>query len=90
MSSRRDPTPDDLALWAQEAKQLRADFPAWAVHHHVRNATDLPWEAKRHPSKFPPGGGVGWLRADTADLLRELLAEITQLDSERAGAEVSQ
>lgn len=83
MSSPREPTRDDLAVWAQEAKQLRADFPDWAFHHHRHRVVDLDWEAKRHPYKFPPGGGVAWLRADSAERLRELLTEVERIEAAR-------
>ncbi|TDC54464.1 hypothetical protein E1281_16225 [Actinomadura sp. KC345] len=65
----------------EDLTSLRADFPDWVFHHHVPDAVDLSWEAKRMPFRYPLGGGVAWLRAGSAGRLRELLDAVTKVEA---------
>ncbi|WP_131732315.1 hypothetical protein [Actinomadura formosensis] len=60
---------------------LRSDFPDWVFHHGVPDAIDLAWEAKRMPFRYPSGGGVSWVRAASAERLRELLDATAEIES---------
>lgn len=60
---------------------LRADFPCWAFR--LSPETDLPWEAQRHPYQLPPGGGIAWIRAASAERLRELIGGGQQIETQR-------
>ncbi|WP_433229074.1 hypothetical protein [Actinomadura formosensis] len=61
--------------------KLRSDFPDWVFQHGVPDAVDLAWEARRMPFRYPSGGGVSWVRAASAERLRELLDATAEIES---------
>ncbi|NVI91159.1 hypothetical protein [Actinomadura sp. BRA 177] len=71
--------PNSTALEALTG--LRTDFPDWAFHHNAPDALDLAWEARRMPFRYPSGGGVSWVRAVSAERLRELLNATAKIES---------
>lgn len=76
-------TPDDLARYAEQQRRLEADFPAWRFHHHRPDSLDADWEARRLESQYPVGGGFAWIRADSAERLRELLVAAQEIEVRR-------
>lgn len=76
-------TPDDLARYAEQQRRLEADFPDWWFHHHRPDTLDADWEARRREDRYPVGGGVAWIRADSAERLRELLVAAQGIEVRR-------
>ncbi|TDC96566.1 hypothetical protein [Actinomadura sp. 7K507] len=73
----------DLARGAE----LRAEYPDWVIQHMPE--ANLPWEARRLPFRLPPLGGYGWLHADTAHRLRELIGGALQAEAQHAAEDAS-
>ncbi|MFA1545393.1 hypothetical protein [Actinomadura chokoriensis] len=67
---------------AGQHERLRADHPDWVIQHMP--AANLPWEARRKPFRMPPTGGYGWIHADTADRLAELIGGALQVEAQLA------
>lgn len=61
--------------------ELRADFPDWAFQN--LELTDLPWEAHRRPYRHPTGGGFSWIRAASAERMRELVTAAERIEAEQ-------
>ncbi|MFI0480497.1 hypothetical protein [Actinomadura sp. 9N215] len=72
-------TPTDTA--AQLAK-LRVDFPEWACRYE--ELFDLAWEAHRRPYRHPTSGCFTWIRAESAERLREMLAGAGEVEAKAA------
>ncbi|SFO91115.1 hypothetical protein [Actinomadura madurae] len=77
----------NMAHWAQQTADLRAEFPVRRFHHHTPDAIDLDWEAKRPPYRFPPAGGYAWIRAESAPVLRQFLGGAAQAKARLAAEE---
>ncbi|RKS72162.1 hypothetical protein BZB76_4979 [Actinomadura pelletieri DSM 43383] len=72
-------------------KRLSDAHADWAFQ--VLPVTELPWEAFRKTGRFRVGGGVGWLRAESAERLGRQIsaveraeAELDAIDAQSAGA----
>ncbi|MWA05815.1 hypothetical protein F8568_036765 [Actinomadura sp. LD22] len=76
-------TPENLAEWARQREQLERDFPDWWFHHHNPDCTLHDWEARRRENRLPIDGGVSWIRAGSAERLRELLEGVQRLEAGR-------
>ncbi|TDB80844.1 hypothetical protein E1264_33570 [Actinomadura sp. KC216] len=71
--------PEDLD--ARLARLLK-DFPEWACRYELY-VNLLPWEAHRRPYRGPVNGGFAWIRAESEERLRELLAAAQEIEAGR-------
>ncbi|WUI00187.1 hypothetical protein OHR68_43095 [Spirillospora sp. NBC_00431] len=54
-----------------ERAQLLVEFPEWVPRYE--GWLELPWEAHRRPFRGPVSGCFAWIRAESAERLREML-----------------
>lgn len=76
-----DVTRENLALWAEQRRQLEADFPDWVFRHGLPDVTLHDWEARRRENSLPIEGGVSWIVAGSAERLRELILAVLQVEA---------
>lgn len=60
--------------------ELRAEFADWVFQY--LGLTVLPWEASRRPYRHPVSGGFSWIRAASAERLRELVAAAERIEAQ--------
>ncbi|MFI0484904.1 hypothetical protein [Actinomadura sp. 9N215] len=73
--------PDTSALLAR----LRADFPEWVCRYEP--LFELRWEAHRRPYRYSPSGCFAWIRAESAERLREMLTAAGEIEAARKRAD---
>ncbi|TDB79838.1 hypothetical protein E1264_34920 [Actinomadura sp. KC216] len=78
--------PSDLD--ARLARLLK-DFPEWSFRYELYvNLT--PWEAARRPFRGPVRGCFAWIRAESEERLREMLAAAEEIEARRDAPAVSE
>ncbi|MGP4026105.1 hypothetical protein [Actinomadura sp. 3N407] len=80
MSNVSEPASPSDAEIAALLELLRADYDGWHFQYSAE-VVSLPWEAMRGPMRFPPGGGVAWMRAVSMERLRTLLDALAEIES---------
>ncbi|TDD34969.1 hypothetical protein E1287_15210 [Actinomadura sp. KC06] len=73
-----DESPND---YREKLTQLRADYNGWAFAYFPELKA-MAWDARRGLLSIPRGGGVAWLRAATAERLRELIDGVHQIEAQ--------